>query len=211
MCYYGKTLIGKKNLNDNQQKDIEFYLKHESFKNLHHKNFSEKKENLKENECMIIMDFKQNFILGKGPVETNYDFYNKEHVSCLGFCLIYKNNGVVNRKYFNYLSKILSHDSLFVGDCIIDLIGKHIKNRFQIVNFWSDNGGHFRSSEMYNHIFNTIPKHYDLIKVTLNFFVEYHGKSEVDGHFGHLQRVYDKINKSTRINDIEQLINIFQK
>ena len=76
-------------------------------------------------------------------------------------------------------------------------------------NFWSDNACHFRCFELYNHILKEIPEKYESVKCTLNFFNEYHGKSEIDGHFGELQRIYDRVNKTIRVKDIKQLMNIF--
>ena len=43
----------------------------------------------------------------------------------------------------------------------------------------------------------------------MNFFNEYHGKSEIDRHFRELQRIYDRVNKTIRVKDINQLMNIF--
>ena len=211
ICYRGKKLMGKNHLKENEKLDKEIYLKHEMFKYLQNSHFKEKRDNLKEKECIIIMDFKQNIILGKGPIETNHDFYNKEHASCLGFCVIYKKNNELQRVYINYVSSILSHDSLYVTDCIAMLIEKYLKNRFEELNFWSDNACHFRSFELYHHILKRIPEKNEKFRCTLNFFNEYHGKSDVDRHFGKLQKIYNMVNKTMRINDIEQLVNIFQQ
>ena len=87
--------------------------------------------------------FKQNFELGKGPIETNHDFYNKQFLSCLGFCIIYKKENKLYKKHVNYLSTILSHDSLFVSHCISNLIKK-----YDNIFFWSNNGFHFRFFEL---------------------------------------------------------------
>ena len=64
---------------------------------------------------------------------------------------------------------------------------------------------------MYHHVLKQIPEKYEDITCTINFFNEYHGKSEIDGHFGELQRTYDRVNKTIRVSDIEQLINIFKQ
>lgn len=71
----------------------------------------------------MILDFKENLRLGGGPRETNQMFYRMEQCSVLGFCLIHKSaDGVVHKDYFDFFSSILSHDSLFVKDCLRDLV-----------------------------------------------------------------------------------------
>ena len=209
ICDLGKNLISKKILNDDEKLQKDIFLKHEKFKQIQNENYKGQLEKLDDNECIVIMDFKQNIELGKGPIETNHDFYNKQFLSCLGFCIIYKKENKLYKKHVNYLSTILSHDSLFVSHCISNLIKKYIVKKYDNISFWSDNGFHFRSFELYNHIFNNITEKYNL-KTTMNFFVEYHGKSDVDGHFGLLQRIYNNVSKTLRVNDIEQLIGIFQ-
>ena len=77
--------------------DKEAYLRHDKFKGIQNKNYNLKKDVLKDKEYIIVMDFKQNFVLGKGPIETSHDFYNKEHVSCLGFYVLYKKDNKPQR------------------------------------------------------------------------------------------------------------------
>ena len=127
------------------------------------------------------------------------------------FCVIYKKDNELKRVHINYISSILSHDSLYVTDCITMLIEKHLKNRFEELNFWSDNACHFRSFELYHHIIKEIPEKNERFRCTLNFFNEYHGKSDVDRHFGKIQKINNLVNKTMRINDIEQLVNIFEQ
>ena len=181
-----KKLMAKTQLNNNELIDKKAYIKHDRFKEIQNKHYKLKKEDLKDKKCIIVMDFKQNFVLGKGPIETNHDFYNKEHVSCLGFYIVYKKDNKLQREYYNYLSSILSHDSLYVANCVSMLIEKYLKNKFEVFDFWSDNACHFRCFELYDHILKEIPAKYQGVKCTMNFFNEYHGKSEIDGHFGEL-------------------------
>ena len=58
------------------------------------------------------MDFKQNFKIGKGPVEISYDFYYHDQVSLLRFTMVYKLNNEIKFFYINYFSKISSHFTL---------------------------------------------------------------------------------------------------
>ena len=115
------------------------------------------------------MDFKENFKIGGDTIETSQIFYNKSQISCLGFCLIYKQDNQIKRKYYNYLSKIITHDSYFVIKCLESFQLKYL-SVYNKVNFWSDNSGHFRSAELMNYILLELPN--KRLETTMNFFVE---------------------------------------
>ena len=163
-----------------------------------------------ENSCLMIVDFKQNYKLGKGPIETNRDFYYKKYISCLGFAIVYKENGMVKRKYINYLSNVLNHDSFYVNNCLKELLKKGFCDTYKNIYIWCDNGNHFRSSEFFNAIFNDLNTKF---KKTfyLNYFAEYHGKSIVDGNFGKLQKKYNEEDKVRIIENVKKLKNLFER
>ena len=94
ICIHGKKLIKKKG-NENEFEKIEYYKIHLKLNGEQKKNFKEKLNSLKEKECLLIMDFKENFKIGGGPVESSQIFYNKSQVSCLGLCLIYKKGNTI--------------------------------------------------------------------------------------------------------------------
>ena len=170
----------KKINKENDKKDvnkIEYYYNHLRLNKEQKKNFKEKIMNLNEKECCLIMDFKEYFIIGGGPIEISQIFYNKSQVFCLGFCLIYKEDNQIKRKYYNYLSKIITHDSYFVIKCLKSFQLKYL-SCYNKVNFWSDNSGNFRSAELMNYILLELPK--KRLEITMNFFVEYHGKSDIE-------------------------------
>ena len=161
----------KENINSNKKAYMEFYKKHKHCINNQKIGFNEQINLLNNDCCIVIMDFKQNFKIGGGPIETSRDFYNKKFISCFGVCLITKENDKIKRRYFNILSEILTHDSLFVKDCIEMIVKEILKNRFKQVSFWADNGKHFRSSELMKYFYDLAQKHFDF--VSMNFFVEY--------------------------------------
>ena len=100
----------------------------------------------------------------------------------------------------------MSHDSLFVKECIDKLFIDHIKDIFCNVIFWSDNACHFRSAELMNHILFQLPVTYSNIEFSMNYFIEYHGKTALDRNFGLLQKANNKISEKERKNwDIELL------
>ena len=65
------------------------------------------------------MDFKENLKLGGSSNKLNQDFYYKKNCSVLGMCLIYKdNNNKIKKKYKDFFSDILSHDGLYIKECL---------------------------------------------------------------------------------------------
>ncbi|PVV00297.1 hypothetical protein BB560_005327, partial [Smittium megazygosporum] len=83
---------------------------------------SSKPEGLDATSCVVIADFKEKFKIGGGPVESNSSFYRKVQISDLCFCIFYKEDGQIFRKYFNYLSENLSHDSFYAINCLKSLL-----------------------------------------------------------------------------------------
>ena len=173
---------------NSRDKRIKFFKDHKELNQDQKTYYRQKIQNLEQDECIVVMDFKQNFKIGGGPVEMSQSFYNKSSISCLGFCVIYKVSGEVKRTYYDYLSEVISHDSHFVINCLKKLEAENLE-RFSKIHFWSDNAGHFRSEELRSYILLEIPTRN--FTTSQNFFVEYHGKSDIDGHFGLLQKIFN--------------------
>jgi large subunit ribosomal protein L32 len=137
-------------------------------------------------------------------------FYKKQQVSVFGFAVCYKDeNGQSSTKYFDYLLPILSHDSLFIMDCIRKLLDHPFMTRFHDICFWSDSGPHFRSGELMHFIFKKLPAVYNKT-FFINYFVEYHGKNIVDGHFGVLSRWVSQGETVQNIYTIDDLLIYFR-
>jgi hypothetical protein len=193
VCLYGQHLQSKQN----QRTGFEAYKQHA---------FST------PTNCVIVMDFKENFKIGGGPVETASSFYRKKQISLLGFAVHYRDGtGNPAIKYFDYLSKILSHDSLFVHECVAKLLDEPFMRRFQQFHFWSDSGPHFRSTEMMYAWCCRFSKDRPECIFTANFFNEYHGKSLVDGHFGLLARWLLEVETQRDVRNIEELKAAFEE
>jgi hypothetical protein len=130
-------------------------------------------------------------------------------VSVLGFAVHYRDEeGTLHRRYVDYLSPILSHDSLFVTDCIAKLLARPFMSRFNEICFWCDPGPHFRSAEFMHFVFARLPLMYNK-QIFLNYFTEHHGKSVVDGHFGVLTRWFSEVEATRYIHTIDDLISAF--
>lgn len=189
--------------------DIKAIQNHKKFKDHQKEQYEKDLENLKENDAIIIVDFKENFKVGGGPTEANRLYYSKTPVSVLGFALITKNSNKVTYEYYDFLSEILSHDSLFAGECLIKLLNLERFNTIHNLKIWSDNGNHFRSHEFLYFVFIEAPK---IIKgdIKFNRFAEGHGKSAVDGHFGVITKLFRQKEKERRILNIHDLKEVFE-
>lgn len=205
ICVNGQKLEKKVGENSDDVR-IKYYRQHSELNKDQKRLFREKIQGLEPNECIVIMDFKQSFKVGGGPVEKCQDFYNKSQVSCLGFCVITKESLNVKRRYYNYLSDVIKRDSYFVKNCLKNLHEQYLSN-FSNVHFWSDNAGHFRSQELKNYILRELPA--KSLITSLNYFVEYHGKTELDGHFGLLQRVLNNFERLNEVNTIYDILVCF--
>ena len=128
----------------------------------------------------------------------------------LVFAVVTKENNKVKYEHPNYLSEILSHDSLFSGKFLLNLLKKDRFKGIKNLKVWSDNGNHFRSYEFLYYLLKEVPK---IIKGSVKFkrFVEFHGKSIVDGHFGVLSKLFKQKEKELYINDINELKRCFEE
>ncbi|PVV01281.1 hypothetical protein BB560_004307, partial [Smittium megazygosporum] len=95
------------------KESVDEYKVHKMLSSKQRLNFNSQIGRLQGKSCIIITDFKENFKIGGGPVESSRDYYEKPQISDLCFCVISKSGGNVQRRYYNYLSENLSHDSLF--------------------------------------------------------------------------------------------------
>ncbi|PWA01094.1 hypothetical protein BB558_002840 [Smittium angustum] len=168
--------------------EIDLYKDHLSIKDMQSAAYKACLDRLISNDCVVVMDFKENFKVDGGPVEIGARFYTKSQISDLGFAAIYIDSvGKKKYKYFNYMSEILSHNPLYVSDCLSDLFRDTFFGRFNRIHLWSDSRPHFRLQELLYSVFINLTNIFNKI-FTLNYFTEYHKKSVVDGHFGCLSR-----------------------
>lgn len=195
---------------DTIKKDLKAISQHEIFYKHQNKQYNNDINKLDHKSCVIVMDFKENFKIGGGPIETNNCFYEKKPISLLGFAVVYKENEKIKYEYHNFLSEILSHDSLFSGQCLIELLKKDQFRRIRNLKIWTDNGNHFRSYEFLYYLFKEVPSFING-SIKFNRFVECHGKSIVDGNFGVLSKLFRQKENEIYINTILDLKNVFEK
>ncbi|PVU97092.1 hypothetical protein BB560_005763, partial [Smittium megazygosporum] len=146
------------------------------------------RKNFKSQITGLSADFKENFKIGGGPIETTRDFYQKSQISDLCFCVMSKSGNQIQRRYYSYLSENLSYDLHYVINCLKDLLCRSESQEFEEVNLWSDSGPHFKNADYLYSMCLELPQIFSSKKFKLNYFMENHGKSDVDGHFGVLSR-----------------------
>ena len=143
---------------------------------------------LKEKEAVVVMDFKANISLGRGPEEDSHVFFSAPQRTVFGAVAYFKQADKVYKVIFTIVSPVLKHDSLtlreMLGQCVFNhQVFQHFK--VKRVNVWMDNAPqHFRNMETLGTFAGT------QFSTTLNYFAEYHGKSECDRHFGWLSCLY---------------------
>jgi hypothetical protein len=138
------------------------------------------------------MDFKENLALDCGIQEVNRQFYNKPQRSFFGLVACYrdKKDEPLKKSYFDFVSNVLTHDTLYVTECLDKFFGSDLftKRNFKKVFFWFDNGPHhFRTHELTAY-FKGLKPRLNLDRLQWNFFVEYHGKNFCDSHFSLISR-----------------------
>ncbi|PVV01677.1 hypothetical protein BB560_003895 [Smittium megazygosporum] len=148
----------------------------------------EQRKNFKNQISGLSADYKENFKIGGGPIETTRYFYQKSQISELCTCVVSKSGDQIQRRYYNYLSENLSHDSLYAINCLKKLLYRLEFQEFEEVNLWSDSGPHFKNADYLYSVCLELPQIFPSKKFKLNYFMENHRKSDVDGHFGDLSQ-----------------------
>ena len=193
------------------------------------KEYNNQKEQLRNGEAIIIMDFKENMSLGSGAVETARDFYNTPHRSIFTIA-VYTREGNDNERlctrdglkihYFTFASDCLTHDTQFVFDCFRMMLNHEDWKSLNIkenrkINLWVDNAPqHFRTFQMLYEFKKLSEDHLKNNQLYLNYFAEYHGKCVCDSHFSLLSRYYTDKTKTlkhgTPVYSTPEFIDILQ-
>ena len=191
------------------------YEFHKMVRNTRYSDYSRQMENLIHGLALLVIDFKANITLGKGPVEDSHVFFRAPQRTIFGGAAFFvSKEGVRYMVHFTIVSAILNHDSKTLLEMLRNNVFSHpVWKHFQVINtqIWMDNAGqHFRN-------FTTLATFHDLGKdlqmnFELNFFAEYHGKSECDRHFGFIGRMYKEATRygsSKDITNTEEFISLY--
>lgn len=159
---------------------------------------------IQEGQAVMVMDFKANISLGKGPEEDSHVFFSAPQRTVFGAVVFFRKNDIIYKVNFTLISQVLVHDSRTLREMLRRHILCHgVFKHFgaKIINVWMDNAPqHFRN-------FETMATFADLseefgVKINVNFFAEYHGKSECDRHFGLISRIYTEKTRYGTCKDV---------
>ena len=159
-------------------------------------------ENPPENTIVIVADFKQNMVIGRSQIEVSEAYrQSREPRSVLGFHVATPSG----RYFVDYISDCTSKTSAYAVQCIRHLCNTNwIKtlvdtDNIRNVIIWTDRGTHFMDKHNMYYWLCELLWEFDWVdNVKYNFFVEKHGKSIVDGHFGLLGYYYRSYCKSSK-------------
>jgi glycogen debranching enzyme len=115
-------------------------------------------------------------------------------------------NNILKKHAFTVISEFLSHNSIFIIECFKKILEQKWMEEFEKINLFQDNEPHFKNCYMMNYFSLEIP-----VDITLNFFGEYHGKSDADTFFSLLSRLKTTFEQVENITSTSQLIGKYQK
>jgi hypothetical protein len=151
-------------------------------------------EQLKNNEVVIIFDFKANIVIDQDPeYELSRDFYQNVQRTCFGAVVYYKNGSTVKKHFYDFFSEYMIHNSYFTTKALEKLFQCNLftKKAFENVYFWMDNGPHFRTKELFRY-FVSLKERKIFKNISWDYFVEHHGKSCCDRRFSQISAMYKK-------------------
>ncbi|PVV02680.1 hypothetical protein BB560_002866 [Smittium megazygosporum] len=82
---------------------------------------------------------------------------------------------------------------------------------FKQTNLWSDPGPHFKNADYLYSVYLELPQIFYSKKSKLNYFMENHGKRDVNGHFGVLSRWFKDIERNRYLLSNEDLVSAFRE
>lgn len=150
------------------------------------------KQNLPEHECIIQMDFAENFSC-RSMDEVQTAYWHQTSVTLHPSVIYYTANGTLKHKSVVIVSDDMHHSPGTVLAFLDNLMPKvrEIDPEMKKVHYWTDSP----SSQYRNRfIFDTLARHEDLYGMmsTWNFFEAGHGKGPCDGLGGTTKRLADE-------------------
>jgi hypothetical protein len=176
--------------------------------------FTKQAAELKHGQAQLILDFKENVWVNRGPVEVSDNYYNHSLRSVLGCRLVWMDEaGNAQKKYIDCVSMVLNKDAAHAIDCLYRVVEQHVLPlNVNDLFVWNDTGKHFRCAEFAYAVLQGLRDKYSNIgRVEWNIFIEHHGKSPVDAHFSLLSRWLKEAEQQRRIDTTEQLIAAWEE
>ena len=139
---------------------------------------------------VLLLDYKANVKTGRRKREQDNAYYAYSAASILGVVVWLP--GMEQPVYYDSVSGNMAH-SAAVADTVVRNVLSHAQNAYpeafgslKDLRVWSDCGSHFRCGSFLYTCLRGLVKQFRL-DVVVNFFCEYHGKSQCDQHFAAVQ------------------------
>ncbi len=193
---------------------VNVYRHHRHLKEKQRVLFKKEEEGMEVGHAQLILDFKENVHVNRGPVEVGDNYYNRSMRSVLGCRLVWKETEAEGTQtaYVNYISTILNKDAAHAIDCLYRVVAEHVPSSITHLSVWTDSGMHFRCAEFACAVLQGITiRHSSITAVHWNVFVEHHGKSPVDAHFSLLSMWLKEAERNRRIDSTEQLVDAWKE
>ena len=174
----------------NKLENYEIIVEHREDKARLRAKYNHDIDHILPHEMVMVMDYKQNLVVGHCADEEHWVFKHLSQRTCLNITVFFKFH--VFR--FDVISDCLRHSSLFSKTALKKIMDEppmqHAIKEYNIntIKIWSDNAKHFKSNkflycplvELMHH------KTYLFHQISMNYFAPYHGKSDCDAHFGNI-------------------------
>jgi hypothetical protein len=165
--------------------------------------------------CLLCCQ-QENGTLPIGPTQCGAEWYagsRQGYSTCGSYCWSSTTDEMAKGKYICQLSRVVEKSSAYALACMMDTMEKLEKMGWldgQVaIQIFVDCGPSFRSREWISTILYKLPDRWRR-NTFLNFFLESHGKTQLDGFFGVLSRRRTEAALSKKITTVEELVDVYQ-
>ena len=155
-----------KELTQQQKQQEDYYLHHQQLNSIQRQAYKTDITSVKAGTCVIVVDFKQDIIIGSGKRQRGSSFFDQIHRSVLAFVVYYYDTvqKKIQQRNYIYISSVLNKDATHVSHCMQQMIQTKwfISQKFTEVTLWCDTGPHFRCQQMAYFVLITLPKKFQV-------------------------------------------------
>jgi hypothetical protein len=166
---------------------------------------------VKQNECCMIVDFKENLRLPIARDTVQQDFFNQDPVTILTFVVYAGGTKVSSQPHVvTILSRCLTHTAAFVLCALRSVLSLPDYPSLQKLTWWSDGGPHFRTKQLIAAMAHTESFFGRAFNVSVNYLEPHHGKNACDGVFGHFAQLLQHLLPPAGIRCFSGLLSFFR-
>jgi len=160
---------------------------------------------LQFNECVIIVDHKENFVLPIERDQPGQSFYENHSVTCLSFvCYFGCVSGSPKKRVITILSSIVTHSANTVVSSMHKAFSHDLFSSITHCRWWSDGAPHFKNGVVIGSMLHP-EKRIAGFSFDVHFFVPAHGKSECDSVFAYYTNIPKSRVTKDGIRDLQTL------